>query len=195
MKKRSALLIVVTVCIIALSSCNRIKNKGEELADTAVAIGKEFADTAVAMGKELADTASVRGQQYAKAAVNEVIPMFDAYTPDTKYNKERYTEFILDTLTPDVKNIYCFGDAMGIDANYQFSFNCNATTAQKIIKAHELKADSTNTMYGFRDDFEWWDTEKIKTLDCYTWEGEHRYFTHFWYDTKEQKAYFNTYDM
>lgn len=168
----------------ALASCNRIKNKGEELVDSAVVLGKE-----------LTDTASVRGPQYAKAAVNEVFPMFDAYTPDTKYNKERYTDFILDTLTPDVKNIYCFGDAIGIDANYQFAFSCNATTAQKIIAAHELKLDTANRFSGFRSDFKWWDAEKIEKLDCYSWEGEHQYFEHFWYDEAEQKAYYTAYDM
>ena len=182
--KHNSLLLLLLAFLSALNSCQRIKNKGEELADTSVALGKE-----------LADTAAVRGPQYAKAAVNEVVPMFDAYTPDTKYNTERYTDFILDTLTPDVKNIYCFGDQIGIDANYQFAFTCNAATAQKIIAAHELKPDTANEFTGFRTDFKWWDATKIEKLDCYTHEGEHRIFTHFWYDEAEQKGYFTTYDM
>lgn len=45
-------------------------------------------------------------------------------------------------ITPDVKNIYCFDDAIGQDADYMFSFNCNSETATKIINYHSLMKDS-----------------------------------------------------
>lgn len=145
---------------MTLVSCNRIKNKGQELA-------------------------------------NKVVPRFDAYEADTKFNKEHFTDFLKVDLTPDIKNIYCFDDAIGIDADYQFSFNCDSTTARKIINKHKLKRDKTTKDYAFglQNDFEWWDKKKIEKLDLYSWQGEHQYFKYFWYDNTEQKAYYFDFDM
>lgn len=177
---------VLIVLALSASSCSRIKDKGQQLADTATAIGKELADTATQAGK-----------QYAKDAIDKVIPHFDAHTPDTKYNKERFTEFLGIPLTPDVKNIYCYGDAMGIDASYYFVFSCDSSTARKVIEMNQLKRDTINTNTGFTlpADIKWWNEEHIRTLDKYSYEGEHQLFTHFWYDAKERQAYYLTYDM
>lgn len=174
--------VLSSLLILIVVSCNRIKNKGGQLVDTATAAGKE-----------LMDTATVAGKEYAKDAVDKVIPRFDAYTPDTKYNKERFKDFIKVDLTPDVKNIYCYDEAIGIDASYQFAFNCDTSTARKIIEAHQLKRDPVKK-YGIYREFEWWDIKKIEKLDLYTWE-EDRYFKYFWYDEAEQKAYFLDFDM
>jgi hypothetical protein len=183
MSFRRPLLLLLTVLMITVASCSRIKSKGQELADTAAAAGQE-----------LLDTVSRAGKEYAKDAADKVMPRFDSYTPDTKYNKERFAEFINVPLTPDVKNIYCYDESIGIDASYQFAFNCDSSTAQKIIETHQLKPDSEKKS-GISREFDWWNVKKIEQLDCYTREEEQRFFTHFWYDEAEHKAYFNTYDL
>ena len=156
-------------------SCDSIKNKGQELADKT----------------------EEKVKDKSKDLVDKVIPHFDAYEADTKFNKERFQEFLQVDLTPDVKNIYCFGDAMGIDADYQFGFNCDPATAKWIMEKHQLKPDITTTdfAFGIQNDFAWWDKSKIEKLELHSWEGDHRYFKYFWYDNIEQKAYYFEFDM
>ena len=173
---KQTLYILTFISAMTIISCNRIKNKGQELADNT---------------KE-------KVKDKSKDLVDKVIPHFDAYRPDTKFNKERFKDFLQVDLTEDIKNIYCFDDAIGIDADYQFSFNCDSVTAGRIIKKHQLKLDKTSTNYGFglQNDFEWWDKKKIEKLDLYTWQNaDHRYFKLFWYDKTEQKAYYFDYDI
>lgn len=169
--------IYISTIIFALIivSCDRIRNKGQELADKTE--------------KKVKDK--------SKDLVDKVVPHFDAYKPDTKFNKERFKDFLKVDLTPDIKNIYCFGDAIGIDADYMFSFNCDTTTARKIIEKHQLKLDKETTDYAFglQHDFDWWDKKKIEKLDLYSWQGDHQYFKYFWYDKTEQKAYYFDFDM
>src|SRR5690554_3575712 len=109
--------IYISTIIFALTivSCDRIKNKGQELAD------------------KTEEKVKVK----SKDLVDKVVPHFDAYKPDTKFNKERFKDFLQVDITPDIKNIYCFDDAIGIDADYMFSFNCDTTTARKIIERSE----------------------------------------------------------
>ena len=111
--------------------------------------------------------------------------------------KKRLTDFINIELTPDIKNIYCFNDIIGIDADYQFSFNCNAATAKRIIGANGLKPDKETTDYAFglQNDFEWWNKKKIERLELYSRQGDRRHFRYFWYDTREQQAYLFDFDM
>jgi len=162
------------ILLLLLVSCNRMKDKGAELKDRVENKVKRESE-------ELAD---------------KMAPHFDAYEPDTKFNKKRFKEFLEVDLTPDVKNIYCFDDAIGIDADYQFSFNCNPGTAQKIIKKLELTPDKIHMdVSGLQHDFDWWDKKKIEKLDLYSWKGEREYYKYFWYDQKEQKAYYFEFDM
>ena len=169
--------IYISTIIFALTivSCDRIKNKGQELADKT----------------------EEKVKNKSKDLVDKVVPHFDAYKPDTKFNKERFKDFLKVDLTPDIKNIYCFDDAIGIDADYMFSFNCDTTTARKIIEKHQLKLDKETTDYAFglQHDFEWWDKKKIEKLVLYSWQGDHQYFKYFWYDKTEQKAYYFDFDM
>jgi hypothetical protein len=129
-------------------------------------------------------------------AANKIFPPFDSDKPDTDNNKKRFTDFIKVDLSADIKNIFCFDDAIGIDADYMFSFNCDRTTARNIIEKHQLKLDKETTDYAFglQHDFEWWDKKKIEKLDLYSWQGDHQYFKYFWYDNTEQKAYYFDFD-
>ena len=69
----------------------------------------------------------------SKDLIDKVIPSFDAYHPYTRNNKKRFYEFLKVKLTSDIINIYCFDDAVGIDADYMFSFNCNEKTDYHIM--------------------------------------------------------------
>ena len=175
MKVHQRKYISILVLLLITTSCRRIKNKSEELATQAKEKIKNKTTT----------------------LIDKVVPHFDAYQPDTKFNKERFREFIQIEQTTDVKNIYCFGDAIGTDADYMFSFHCDSTTARKIIEKHQLTLDKKTTDYAFglQHDFEWWDRKKIQKLDLYSWHDEHQYFKYFWYDGKEHKAYFFDFDM
>lgn len=160
---------------LALVSCGKIKDKGQELASKAE-------QKVVQKASEWADKA---------------FPHFDAYQPDTKYNRKRFQEFLQVPLTPDVKDLYCFGDAMGIDADFQFAFRCDSSTARRIIEKHRLalQPENADCAFGIQDDFEWWNKETIQKLPLYGWKGEHEYFKYFWYDAQHGKAYFFDFDM
>lgn len=167
---------ILTIFIsLTIVSCDRIKNKGQKLADKA----------------------EEKIQDKSKDLADKVVPHFDAYNPDTKFNKERFKEFLQVDLSADIKNIYCFDDAIGIDADYMFSFNCDTTTARKIIEKHQLKLDKTTTDYAFglQHDFVWWDKKKIEKLNLYSRQSDNQYFKYFWYDKSEQKAYYFDFDM
>lgn len=139
------------------------------------------------------DWARSKGQQLA----DKVIPRFDADQPDTWCNKARFKDFLAVELTSDVKNIYCFDDATGFDTDYMFAFNCDSSTARKIIEKHQLQRNQEPTDYAFvlQDDFEWWDKRKIEQLNLYSWSDGRTYFKYFWYDTTEQKAYYFDFDL
>jgi hypothetical protein len=173
MAKKFSLILLLSA--LSLLSCDRIKTKGQNLTNTAK-------EKVINKSNDIAD---------------KISPAFDAYHADTKYNKQRFSEFLKVEITPDIKNIFCFDDAMGIDADYQFSFNCEAASAERIIAIHKLILDNETTDYAFglQNDFDWWDKEKIKTLQLYSWRGEHQYFKYFWYDKVEQRAYFFDFDM
>lgn len=169
----STLLFSILACVAL--SCTRVKRKSQEL------VGR----------------ASEKVVNKKDELVDKVLPQFDAHQSDTKFNKLRFKDFLQVELTPDIHTIYCFDDAVGIDKDYMFSFNCNAETAQKIITKHQLKLDKSTTDYGFgmQHDFEWWDKQKIEKLDLYSWTDRNQYFKYFWYDVSEQKAYFFDFDM
>lgn len=165
--------------LLVLTSCEGNLTKAEQVA-------KEYAEKTEQLLK-----------QQAKEAADKVFPVFDAYTPDTKNNKERFKDFLKVAITPDVKKIYCFDDVMGIDADYMFAFECNTATSKKIIATNHLTLDNENADNGFgmQTDFDWWDKEKIQELPKYSWTDGDQYFNYYWYDQKHQKAYFFDFDL
>lgn len=97
----------------------------------------------------------------------------------------------------DVKNIYCYADEMGVDHDYQFSFNCDTTTVNRIISNLDLKAGiiKEDNGSGLWHDFPWWDSSKIETLIPFSKKDEHEAYWYLWYDTPKQKAYYFSFDM
>lgn len=138
--------------------------------------------------------------QIAKIAVEKVFPTFNSDTPDTEANKKDFRNFLMVDITSDVKNIYCFDDAIGQDVDYMFSFSCNSKTAENIIERHSLIKDSLvgNNPEGMQHDFFWWDKKRISELESYSWDSDSdRKNSHkiFWYDEENQKAYYFEYDL
>ncbi len=161
--------------ILSLFSCDKVKRKGHQ------AVNK--AKTTLAEKK--ADIG------------DKIIARFDAYEPDTRFNKKRFYEFFSFYPTQDVKNIYCHADELGIDHDYQFAFNCDTATITKIISYLNLTKSEQpdNFSSGLWNDFPWWDSTKITTLKPYWTKGKHETYRYLWYDTSGQKAYYFTFDM
>jgi len=129
--------------------------------------------------------------------IEEVFPKFDHDQPDTENNKQRFRDFLKVEITTDIRNIYCYDDAIGIDADYMFSFNCSSETSEKIIRTNQLKIDTINANNGFgmQDDFPWWNKDRIAELQKYSWTNGDQYYKYYWYDQDSSKAYFFDFDL
>lgn len=142
-----------------------------------------------------------KGKEKTVQIAQKIFPPFDSDKPDTEANKKNFRHFLKVDITPDVKNIYCFDDAIGQDADYMFSFSCDSLTAQRIIERHELQKDSLvgNNPESMQNDFFWWDKKRISELESYSWQSNNEkrknMYKLFWYDTKNEKAYYFEYDM
>ena len=170
-----AIHILILALSITILSCNRIKKESHRAID-------KTKETIVENKDNIGD---------------KIIARYDAYTPDTKYNKKRFTEFFKFEPTQDVKNIYCYADEMGIDQDYQFAFNCDISTVNKIVGHLQLiKANKPdNFSNGLWHNFGWWDSTKIVTLKPYWKKGEHEAYWYLWYDSSKQKVYYFMFDM
>jgi len=160
---------------LVLFSCDRIKKESRKVVDKTE--------------QKIAEKKSDLG--------DKIIAHYDPYHPDTKFNKKRFSEFFMFEPTPDVKNIYCYADEMGIDHDYQFSFNCDTTTINKIIANLRLNKGviDDNNGSGFWHSFSWWDSSKIETITPFSRKGEHETYWYLWYDTSQRKAYYFSFDM
>ena len=128
----------------------------------------------------------------------EIFPHYDSETPDTEANKKHFKSFLNIDISPDIKNIYCFDDAIGIDSDYMFSFTCDSLTAKNIIETNKLKKNDTlgNNPGSLQHDFVWWDKKRIDELESYSWNSNSKgknYHKIFWYDKKNRKAYYFEY--
>ena len=172
-------ILTIFTLTLGLLSCDRIKRKTEHVTDKVKTKTKEGIE------------------RQAERVIHKIFPPFDHDKPDTENNKKRFEDFIKVKITPDVKNIYCFDDAIGIDADYMFSFDCDSTTSLKIIEVNGLKPDTVNTDNGFsmQHDFNWWNKEKITKLQKYSWTNGDRYFKYYWYDKENGKGYFFDFDL
>jgi hypothetical protein len=106
-------IIVIVFLSIGITSCNRIKNKSEQITNNV----KEKTKTEL--------------KRQSKKLIDKVFPPFDYNQPDTDNNKSRFRDFIQIELSEDIKNIYCFDDTIGIDSDYMFAFHCNTPLQEK----------------------------------------------------------------
>lgn len=160
-------------------SCDEIYNKTEEVA------------------KKVKKETEEQIQKQSQKVKEKLYPTFDHDKPDTENNKKRFKDFIKVKITDDVRNIYCYDDAVGIDSDYMFSFYCSSETSEKIKEKHDLTMDTLNSDDGFgmQDEFDWWDKDRIKELDKYSWTNGDQYYKYYWYDEENGKAYFFDFDI
>ncbi|WP_211316437.1 hypothetical protein U0035_22320 [Niabella yanshanensis] len=131
----------------------------------------------------------------AKKIIDPLFPPFNSDQPDTEANRKNFRHFLQVDITPDITNIYCFDDAIGQDADYMFSFNCDTTTAAAIIKKLDLSKDSLagNNPESLQHDFDWWNKKRINELTGYSRHSNiqsKNIHKRFWCDTVDQKAYY-----
>ena len=112
--------LIFILLISSFASCDRIKSKTKE---TAIKIKDKT-------GQEV--------KKQSRKIIEKVFPVFNSHTADTDNNKARFRDFLKVDLSEDVKNILCYDNAIGIDASYAFSFNCNSETSRKIIETNKV---------------------------------------------------------
>ena len=192
MLKFLQIIILALTFVVSSFSCDRIKRKGHQALDKSKEVVKEKKDN----------------------MSDKIIAKFDASTPDTKFNKKRFLEFFGFHPTSDVKNLYCYSDQLGIDASYWFSFECNDSTAEKIVSKLKLQPDRRYIMMydstgkvidsildtGNRlsaglnsSPIDWWDTAFIKKSIPYGKQNGNLHW-YLWHDTRNKKVYFLTFD-
>ena len=119
--------------LICLFSCDRVKRKSQQ---SVVKVKEKLAEKKADLGDKL-------------------VTHYDAYRPDTRFNRIRFQDFFGFAPPADVKELYCFADETGIDHDYQFSFTCDTSTITKItnnlklIKAHQPDNFSSGLWHSF----------------------------------------------
>lgn len=167
--------LILIIFALTIFSCDRIKNKGKEIAE--------------------------KTEQKAKSKTTDLIdkafPRFDSDKADTKYNKKRFEEYLEVKLTSDVKEIYSFGDFLGIDYKVLFSFTCDSTTIQRIVEKKGMEQTNENDDYGlhFGDDFPWWNKERIKEIKAFKKGEEYKFWQYLWYDKDSKIAYYEEFSL
>ncbi|HVU96041.1 MAG TPA: hypothetical protein VHE34_12490 [Puia sp.] len=166
---------ILSLILIGSLSCHHLTNKGKEVAKWTK--------------QTLAENKSNLG--------DKILPHFDDDHPDTKFNKRRFEEFFGFYPPEDVKNLYCFNDEIGIDADFQFAFNCDTPTVNRIVQHLKLKKQMQPDNYssGLWHRFPWWDSAKILKLVPYKKKSEHELYRYLWFDTSAKKAYYFDFDM
>ena len=149
--------------------------------------------------KKKANSIKEKLKEEVKNQIDNIAPKFDHKEADTKINKKRFEEFIKIKITPDIKNIYCYADIMGPDSDFTFSFNCNKSTSEKIIKKHSLILDSLNQSIGstgIQHNLSWWNIKHIQSLKKYTFSTPNKQlFKYYWFDVNKEKAYYFEFDL
>ncbi len=165
-----------------LSSCGRIKEKGD-------AVVNKTKQTIHKVGDKI--------ETITEQVVDKTLPSYDSYTPDTDNNKKRFKEHIGIEPAQDVKNIYAYGDFLGADYKVLISFSCNSKTVAKIIQSKHmiLTTDILDDGLGFGEEFKWWDKSKIRTIKPYKEGKEGEYWKYIWYDKESEMAYYEEFSL
>ena len=116
---------------------------------------------------------------------------FDSNIPDTKTNRQRFQEFFRFVPDSDVKNIFCYSVSPDTASTYLFSFQCDSSTINRVVKSLGLDKISVSDKVSVPDfNFEWWDKSKITAIPDRWIKVEEGLNEMLWYDTGESRAYF-----
>ena len=167
---------------MTLSSCDRLKRKGHQVVDKT---------------QEKVSETKQKISDKKDQLVDKVFPTYDNVKPDTENNKKRFKEHLQVDLTDDVKNIYAYGDFLGVDYKVLMAFTCDNSTIEKIIAAKKMQLTTSKDDDGlfFLDEFKWWDKDKIELLEPYKVGKDRKYWQYLWYDKKGKIAYYEEYSL
>ncbi len=108
-----------------------------------------------------------------------------------------FNDFFKFDLPADVKNFNYYADELGIDASYWISFDCDESTVKKIHQILDLhEGEAGRGLFGGLNSYPtlWWDTTFLFNARPFT-KREEQIFWFIWYDKKNRKAYFLTFDV
>ncbi len=162
-------------------TCCKLKRKGQNLIESS---------------KEKVSETKQKISEKKNQLVDKVFPKYDIGKPDTESNKKRFTEHLQVDLSDDVKNIYAYGDFIGVDYKVLISFNCEPLTISKIATAKNMILSTENDEgLSFLADFTWWQKEIIAKIKPYKVVKEYEYWQYLWYDSKKNKAYYEEFSL
>ena len=168
--------------LLTLLSCDRLKRKGNSLVD-------KTKKTASKINEKIID----RKNKF----VDKVFPNYDYDKADTENNKKRFKEHLQTDVTDDVKNIFAYGDFLGVDYKVLIGFTCDQTTIEKIITIKKMQLTTAKDDDGliFLDEFKWWNKYKIELLDPYIVGKKTEYWQYLWYDKKTKQAFYEEFSL
>lgn len=163
--------VLILVFTLFLFACNRIERKGKALYQGSKEALKEQSD--------------------------RVSRQFDVNQPDTRINRMNFETFFGMEVPSDVTNLYFAADLIGIDQDYQFAFNCEPSTISAIVTNLDLEKSSqpNNWGEGIWEEYDWWDSQKIKMLAPYQKTVDSIFFEYLWYDEAKKRAWYFTFDL
>lgn len=171
MKKHSGRLLLTFIllsCSMTVFSCGKIKRDEEQLLEK--------------QQEALSDRDSLS---------------YNSSTPDTDDNKKRFREHLEMTITADVKELFTYGNVMGIDNSVLMSFTCDQATINRIIRknAMELCADTTDKGLFLTGSPQWWKRDVIEKLVPYKAGEEDGFWQYLWYDPVTKQAFYEEFSM
>ena len=147
--------------------------------------------------REIAGTALHRVPERKNAFKDKEIRVYDFDKPDTYNNKKRFKEHLQTDVNPGIKNIYAYGDFLGIDYKVLIAFDCDSFTVARIAAQKNMIQVNHTGESGlfFLEEFKWWNKEKLEQLLPYKAGKAHEHQELLWYDAKLQKAYYEEYSL
>ena len=154
-----------------MTGCNDVKKKGQNILSKA--------------------------KDFGNKKVDKIFPSYDSDHIDTENNKQRFKDHLQMSVTSDVKNIYAYGDFMGIDYKVLIAFTCEDSTIMKIVqlKKMELTTNKDDGGLMFLDELKWWDKSQIELLKPYKVGKEYEYWQYLWYNPQTKQAFYEEFSL
>lgn len=172
---------MILTLLLTLHACDSVKNKVNKVSENT---------------KEVVSEAKQKISDKKDQLVDKVFPSYDSDKPDTRNNKKRFKDHLQVDPTSDVKDIYSYGDFLGIDYKVLIAFSCDQITIDKIVATKKMKR-STQDDNGllFLDEFKWWNKDSIKMPEPYKVGKDAEYWEYLWYDPKSKQAFYEEYSL
>jgi len=172
---------LILALLLTVFSCDKIKRKGDVVVDKT---------------KESVAEAKQKIGDKKDRLLDKVFPSYDSDKPDTKNNKKRFSEHLQIEPTSDIKNIYTYGDFLGIDYKVLIAFTCDQSTIDKIVAVKKMqRSTKDDTGLFFLDEFKWWNKDSIQMPEPYKIGQDAEYWEYLWYDPKSRQAFYEEFSL